>query len=67
MQADEPIERVRAAFGAEQFERLQALKDRYDPQQRAATQPERPALSKEKGRSAFANRPASTLRGQAEA
>ena len=31
MQADEPIERVRAAFGAEAFERLQALKTRYDP------------------------------------
>jgi FAD/FMN-containing dehydrogenase len=31
MQADEPIERVRAAFGAEPFERLQALKRRYDP------------------------------------
>jgi FAD/FMN-containing dehydrogenase len=31
MQADEPIERVRAAFGAEAFERLQALKQRYDP------------------------------------
>ena len=31
MQADEPIERVRAAFGAESFERLQALKRRYDP------------------------------------
>jgi FAD/FMN-containing dehydrogenase len=31
MQADEPIERVRAAFGAEAFERLQALKRRYDP------------------------------------
>ena len=31
MQADEPIERVRAAFGAESFERLQALKARYDP------------------------------------
>jgi FAD/FMN-containing dehydrogenase len=31
MQADEPIERVRAAFGAESFERLQALKSRYDP------------------------------------
>jgi FAD/FMN-containing dehydrogenase len=31
MQADEPIERVRAAFGAETFERLQALKRRYDP------------------------------------
>jgi FAD/FMN-containing dehydrogenase len=30
MQADEPIERVRAAFGAEAFERLQALKGRYD-------------------------------------
>jgi FAD/FMN-containing dehydrogenase len=31
MQADEPIERVRAAFGAENFTRLQALKSRYDP------------------------------------
>jgi FAD/FMN-containing dehydrogenase len=31
MQADEPIERVRAAFGAEAFERLQALKKTYDP------------------------------------
>ena len=31
MQADEPIERVRAAFGAETFERLQKLKQRYDP------------------------------------
>jgi FAD/FMN-containing dehydrogenase len=31
MQADEPIERVRAAFGDGAFERLQALKSRYDP------------------------------------
>jgi FAD/FMN-containing dehydrogenase len=31
MQADEPIERVRAAFGPEPFERLQELKARYDP------------------------------------
>jgi FAD/FMN-containing dehydrogenase len=31
MQADEPIERVRAAFGDEPFTRLQALKRRYDP------------------------------------
>jgi FAD/FMN-containing dehydrogenase len=31
MQADEPIERVRAAFGAEAFGRLQALKSRFDP------------------------------------
>jgi FAD/FMN-containing dehydrogenase len=31
MQADEPIERVRAAFGGEAFERLQDLKSRYDP------------------------------------
>jgi FAD/FMN-containing dehydrogenase len=31
MQEDEPIERVRAAFGAETFERLRALKARYDP------------------------------------
>jgi FAD/FMN-containing dehydrogenase len=32
MQADEPIERVRAAFGDEAFDRLRALKKRYDPQ-----------------------------------
>jgi FAD/FMN-containing dehydrogenase len=32
MQADEPIERVRAAFGVEPFARLQALKRRYDPE-----------------------------------
>jgi FAD/FMN-containing dehydrogenase len=31
MQADEPIERVRAAFGEEAFDRLQELKRRYDP------------------------------------
>ena len=31
MQADEPIERVRAAFGERAFERLRALKGRYDP------------------------------------
>jgi FAD/FMN-containing dehydrogenase len=31
MQADEPVERVRAAFGADAFERLQALKSRFDP------------------------------------
>jgi FAD/FMN-containing dehydrogenase len=31
MQADEPVERVRAAFGTEAFERLQALKSRFDP------------------------------------
>jgi hypothetical protein len=31
MQADEPIERVRAAFGEEAFERLQALKGWFDP------------------------------------
>jgi FAD/FMN-containing dehydrogenase len=31
MQADEPIERVRAAFGDAAFERLRALKVRYDP------------------------------------
>jgi FAD/FMN-containing dehydrogenase len=31
MQEDEPIERVRAAFGAESFDRLKALKRRYDP------------------------------------
>ena len=31
MQADEPIERVRAAFGDEAFGRLQALKRRCDP------------------------------------
>jgi FAD/FMN-containing dehydrogenase len=31
MQQDEPLERVRAAFGEKAFERLQALKRRYDP------------------------------------
>lgn len=31
MQADEPIERVRATFGAETFERLRQLKQQYDP------------------------------------
>jgi FAD/FMN-containing dehydrogenase len=31
MQADEPIDRVRAAFGPEAFERLRDLKRRYDP------------------------------------
>jgi hypothetical protein len=31
MQADEPIERVRAAFGDDAFDRLRALKTRYDP------------------------------------
>jgi FAD/FMN-containing dehydrogenase len=31
MQADEPLERVRAAFGPESFDRLRALKKRYDP------------------------------------
>jgi FAD/FMN-containing dehydrogenase len=32
MQADEPIERVRAAYGPESFDRLRALKSRYDPE-----------------------------------
>ena len=32
MQADEPIERVRAAFGDDAFERLRALKSRFDPE-----------------------------------
>jgi FAD/FMN-containing dehydrogenase len=31
MQADEPLERVRGAFGDEAFARLQTLKQRYDP------------------------------------
>ena len=31
MQGDEPIERVRAAFGIESFERLRTLKSRFDP------------------------------------
>ena len=31
MQADEPVERLRAAFGDEAFERLRTLKQRYDP------------------------------------
>ena len=32
MQADEPFDRVRAAFGPDSFGRLQALKSRYDPE-----------------------------------
>jgi FAD/FMN-containing dehydrogenase len=31
MQADEPLERIRAAFGDQAFERLRMLKRRYDP------------------------------------
>ena len=31
MQADEPLDRVRAAFGTASFGRLRALKTRYDP------------------------------------
>jgi FAD/FMN-containing dehydrogenase len=31
MQADEPLERVRASFGADAFDRLRAVKSRYDP------------------------------------
>ncbi len=31
MQADEPLERVRAAFGDDSFDRLRTLKTRYDP------------------------------------
>jgi FAD/FMN-containing dehydrogenase len=31
MQADEPLERVRAAFGDDAFDRLRALKSKYDP------------------------------------
>jgi Berberine and berberine like len=31
MQADEPLERVRAAFGAESFDRLRVVKSRYVP------------------------------------
>jgi FAD/FMN-containing dehydrogenase len=31
MQADEPLDRVRAAFGPDSFARLQALKSRHDP------------------------------------
>ena len=34
IQADEPIERVRAAFRAAAFERLRALKRRYEPDNR---------------------------------
>jgi FAD/FMN-containing dehydrogenase len=32
MQADEPLDRVRAAFGPDSFARLQSLKSRYDPE-----------------------------------
>jgi FAD/FMN-containing dehydrogenase len=32
MQADEPLERIRGAFGDESFDRLRALKTRLDPQ-----------------------------------
>jgi FAD/FMN-containing dehydrogenase len=32
MQADEPLERVRAAFGLDNVTRLQTLKSRYDPE-----------------------------------
>lgn len=31
MQADEPLERVRAAFGPDSFDALRMLKSRYDP------------------------------------
>jgi FAD/FMN-containing dehydrogenase len=31
MQADEPLDRVRAAFGPDSFARLQSLKSRFDP------------------------------------
>ena len=31
MQDDEPLDRIRAAFGPESFDRLQFLKSRYDP------------------------------------
>jgi FAD/FMN-containing dehydrogenase len=31
MQADEPLDRVRSAYGADSFDRLRALKSRYDP------------------------------------
>jgi FAD/FMN-containing dehydrogenase len=31
MQADEPLDRVRAAFGPDSFDRLRVLKSRYDP------------------------------------
>ncbi|MGH3090976.1 MAG: FAD-binding oxidoreductase [Gaiellaceae bacterium] len=32
MQQDEPLDRVRAAFGPEKFERLRALKRKFDPE-----------------------------------
>jgi FAD/FMN-containing dehydrogenase len=31
MQADEPLDRVRSAYGPDSFDRLRALKSRYDP------------------------------------
>ena len=50
MQADEPIERVRAAFGAEAFDRLQVAKAAIRPAQRPAPQPEHPAARRGRSR-----------------
>jgi hypothetical protein len=43
MQADEPLDRVRATFGPESFARLQALKFPLRPGQRPAPEPEHSA------------------------
>ena len=49
MQADEPLERVRAMFADEAFDRLQALKRRYDPENACAgTRTSRRASSRQR-------------------
>ena len=47
MQADEPLDRVRGAFGDEAFARLQALKSRHDPENLLRRNQNIPPLSAE--------------------